>query len=192
MKLLMFFHNVFLTLLSLYMCVKILYEAYTHKYVPPRRRHPPTLLPVAPARRPRRRARPASQPASQLPSPSGRAWLLYESRAGALSAPRTTLTRRTGGTGRSYTLWGNAYDPSHKAMAELIWVFYVSKIYEFMDTFIMILKGNTHQVTTARCGRIRSRRAVAFCPSARAAYMPTRAHPSCNRWVGTFDGLVPW
>jgi len=77
MKLLMFFHNVFLTLLSLYMCVTILYEAYTH----------------------------------------------------------------------NYTLWGNAYDPSHKAMAEVIWVFYVSKIYEFMDTFIMILKGNTHQVS---------------------------------------------
>jgi elongation of very long chain fatty acids protein 4 len=46
-----------------------------------------------------------------------------------------------------YTLWGNAYNPAETKLAELIWVFYVSKLYEFMDTFIMLLKGNVNQVS---------------------------------------------
>lgn len=32
-------------------------------------------------------------------------------------------------------------------MAHYIWVFYVSKIYEFLDTFIMLLKNNLKQVS---------------------------------------------
>eukprot|EP00227_Mantoniella_beaufortii_P012391 CAMPEP_0197605610 /NCGR_PEP_ID=MMETSP1326-20131121/43431_1 /TAXON_ID=1155430 /ORGANISM="Genus nov. species nov., Strain RCC2288" /LENGTH=293 /DNA_ID=CAMNT_0043173433 /DNA_START=72 /DNA_END=953 /DNA_ORIENTATION=+ len=47
----------------------------------------------------------------------------------------------------NYTLWGNAYEPSQTALAHYIWVFYVSKIYEFVDTFIMLLKNNLKQVT---------------------------------------------
>jgi hypothetical protein len=171
MKLLMLFHNVFLTLLSLYMCVKILYEAYTHEYVFPT----PTLLPVAPGRRRRQGASPA-QAGSQVPSHSGRARIAVRKprRRVLCASQRTTLTQRVGGTKRSYSLWGNAYDPSHKAMAEVIWVFYVSKIYEFMDTFIMILKGNTHQVRK-RAVAVSKPGAAAFV-RLRPAYILTRAH----------------
>mmetsp|Transcript_18592 Transcript_18592/g.25777 ORF Transcript_18592/g.25777 Transcript_18592/m.25777 type:complete len:300 (-) Transcript_18592:199-1098(-) len=70
-------HNIFLVLLSLYMCLKVLYEAYLNKY----------------------------------------------------------------------TFWGNAYNPKETEMAKVIWIFYVSKVYEFMDTFIMLLKGNVKQVS---------------------------------------------
>jgi elongation of very long chain fatty acids protein 4 len=33
-----------------------------------------------------------------------------------------------------YTFWGNGYNVNHKGMARVIYVFYVSKAYEFMDT----------------------------------------------------------
>lgn len=46
-----------------------------------------------------------------------------------------------------YSVWGNAYNPKETAMAHYIWVFYVSKIYEFLDTFIMLLKNNLKQVS---------------------------------------------
>lgn len=46
-----------------------------------------------------------------------------------------------------YKVWGNPYDPKETRMAYLIWVFYVSKLYEFFDTVIMLLKGNTKQVS---------------------------------------------
>jgi elongation of very long chain fatty acids protein 4 len=46
-----------------------------------------------------------------------------------------------------YTIWGNNYKPSEIKMARLIYTFYVSKIYEFIDTFIMLLKGNLKQVS---------------------------------------------
>ena len=42
----------------------------------------------------------------------------------------------------SYSIWGNEYKASETQMAHYIWVFYVSKIYEFLDTFIMLLKNN--------------------------------------------------
>ncbi|CAG8730157.1 18319_t:CDS:2, partial [Acaulospora morrowiae] len=32
-------------------------------------------------------------------------------------------------------------------MAKYTWIFYFSKIFEFMDTFIMVLKKNNHQIT---------------------------------------------
>mmetsp|Transcript_26142 Transcript_26142/g.31726 ORF Transcript_26142/g.31726 Transcript_26142/m.31726 type:complete len:286 (-) Transcript_26142:258-1115(-) len=70
-------HNVFLTLLSIYMSGKIVYEAYQNKY----------------------------------------------------------------------SIWGTSYNPAETEMAKVIWVFYVSKIYEFLDTVIMILKGNFKQVS---------------------------------------------
>ena len=48
-----------------------------------------------------------------------------------------------------YKVWGNAYKPSERGMASMIYIFFVSKIYEFMDTFIMLLKGNLQQVPAA-------------------------------------------
>ncbi|CAG8742759.1 19177_t:CDS:2 [Racocetra persica] len=48
-----------------------------------------------------------------------------------------------------YVLFANPEDKSEKGfqMAKYIWVFYVSKITEFMDTFIMVLKKNNHQIS---------------------------------------------
>ncbi|KAK3253188.1 hypothetical protein CYMTET_37550 [Cymbomonas tetramitiformis] len=46
-----------------------------------------------------------------------------------------------------YSFWGNAYDASQTEMAKVIYIFYVSKLYEFMDTFIMLMKGNINQVS---------------------------------------------
>jgi elongation of very long chain fatty acids protein 4 len=46
-----------------------------------------------------------------------------------------------------FWLWGNAYDPSQTGLARIVHVFFLSKIYEFVDTFIMIAKGNMRQVT---------------------------------------------
>ncbi|KAF0556980.1 delta-6 elongase [Gigaspora margarita] len=50
---------------------------------------------------------------------------------------------------QGYSLFTNPEDRSEEGfqMAKYIWLFYVSKIAEFMDTFIMILKKNNHQVT---------------------------------------------
>ncbi|RIA99043.1 polyunsaturated fatty acid elongation enzyme [Glomus cerebriforme] len=56
----------------------------------------------------------------------------------------------------SYEAWKNGYslfaNPEVKSeegwqMAKYVWLFYVSKISEFMDTFIMILKKNNHQIS---------------------------------------------
>eukprot|EP00850_Spirogloea_muscicola_P018781 SM000176S03112 [mRNA] locus=s176:61382:63446:+ [translate_table: standard] len=46
-----------------------------------------------------------------------------------------------------YSLWGNPYVPGHPKMALLIYTFYVSKLYEFMDTAIMLLRRNLRQVS---------------------------------------------
>lgn len=46
-----------------------------------------------------------------------------------------------------YSLWGNAYDPNESKMAHFIYVFYMSKYIELMDTIIMLLKRNVRQVT---------------------------------------------
>lgn len=48
---------------------------------------------------------------------------------------------------KGYTLWGNDYDPRETELARFIHLFFISKIYEFIDTFIMLLKGNLKQVT---------------------------------------------
>lgn len=47
----------------------------------------------------------------------------------------------------AYSLWGNKYDPSETKLARVIHIFFLSKIYEFVDTFIMLLKGNTKQIS---------------------------------------------
>ncbi|KAH7431649.1 hypothetical protein KP509_08G058600 [Ceratopteris richardii] len=46
-----------------------------------------------------------------------------------------------------YLLWGNAYDPNEITMAHYVYLFYMSKYVEFMDTIIMILKHNLRQIT---------------------------------------------
>ncbi|KAH7294293.1 hypothetical protein KP509_28G064500 [Ceratopteris richardii] len=47
----------------------------------------------------------------------------------------------------NYSLWGNAYDPHDTVMAFYIYVFYMSKYPEFLDTIIMLLKHNVRQVS---------------------------------------------
>jgi len=49
----------------------------------------------------------------------------------------------------NYTFFGNGVDisPSGLPMARIIWLFYISKPIEFIDTFIMVLKKNFHQVS---------------------------------------------
>ncbi|KAK9827354.1 hypothetical protein WJX81_000104 [Elliptochloris bilobata] len=46
-----------------------------------------------------------------------------------------------------YRFWGNAYSDSQASMATVVYFFYVSKLYEFTDTVIMLLKGNAKQVS---------------------------------------------
>ncbi|KAH7436149.1 hypothetical protein KP509_05G005100 [Ceratopteris richardii] len=46
-----------------------------------------------------------------------------------------------------YSVWGNAYKEEEKSMAHYIYVFYMSKMVEFLDTIIMLLKRNVRQVT---------------------------------------------
>jgi len=50
---------------------------------------------------------------------------------------------------QGYKVFGNAAvrDESGWTMAKFVWLFYVSKIWEFIDTFIMILKKNERQIT---------------------------------------------
>ncbi|MCO5586364.1 hypothetical protein L7F22_040304 [Adiantum nelumboides] len=47
----------------------------------------------------------------------------------------------------NYALWGNAYDLRETLMAFYIYIFYMSKYAEFLDTIIMLCKRNTRQVT---------------------------------------------
>jgi elongation of very long chain fatty acids protein 4 len=46
-----------------------------------------------------------------------------------------------------FWLWGNDYDASQTGLATIVHVFFLSKIYEFVDTFIMLVKGNVRQVS---------------------------------------------
>lgn len=49
----------------------------------------------------------------------------------------------------NYKLFGNGVDTSASGlpMARVLWLFYISKPIEFIDTFIMVLKKNFHQVS---------------------------------------------
>lgn len=56
--------------------------------------------------------------------------------------------------GKKFSLWCNAYEagpaefsPSGKALARVLWIHYVSKAYEFVDTMIMVLKKNNRQIS---------------------------------------------
>ena len=46
-----------------------------------------------------------------------------------------------------YKFWGQAYNAREVGMAKVIYIFYVSKLYEYLDTYIMLLKGNLKQVS---------------------------------------------
>ncbi|KAL3691805.1 hypothetical protein R1sor_005456 [Riccia sorocarpa] len=46
-----------------------------------------------------------------------------------------------------YSFWGNAYNSKQIKMGHLLYIFYMSKYIEFMDTVIMILKRNTRQIS---------------------------------------------
>lgn len=46
-----------------------------------------------------------------------------------------------------YSVWGNGVTEGQTSMAKVLWLFYVSKLYEFFDTFIMIAKGSYRQVS---------------------------------------------
>lgn len=46
-----------------------------------------------------------------------------------------------------YSFWGQAYDVKEVGMAKGIYIFYISKLYEYFDTYIMLLKGNLKQVS---------------------------------------------
>ncbi|KAJ3109860.1 hypothetical protein HDU97_000090 [Phlyctochytrium planicorne] len=50
----------------------------------------------------------------------------------------------------NYVVWGNPVDETNGwpvGMAKMVWLFYVSKIFEFTDTVIMILKKNNRQIS---------------------------------------------
>jgi len=49
----------------------------------------------------------------------------------------------------NFSLFGNGVDASSKGLelAKVLWLFYFSKIIEFTDTYIMVLKKNNHQVS---------------------------------------------
>ncbi|KAJ3399430.1 hypothetical protein HDU80_007900 [Chytriomyces hyalinus] len=49
----------------------------------------------------------------------------------------------------NYSLLGNPVDPTENGwkMAKLVWLFYISKIVEFVDTLIMVLKKNNRQIS---------------------------------------------
>jgi len=48
---------------------------------------------------------------------------------------------------RGYTLFGNAFDPKQPAVSNFFYHFYISKLYEFMDTYIMLYRGKLDQVS---------------------------------------------
>jgi len=47
-----------------------------------------------------------------------------------------------------YKIWGEAYEPARDVgIAWVSYIFYLSKYYEFIDTYIMLIKGNLNQVS---------------------------------------------
>ena len=48
----------------------------------------------------------------------------------------------------SYTIMGNGVDATSAGvgMARIVWIFYASKVVEFIDTIIMVLRKNNRQV----------------------------------------------
>lgn len=48
---------------------------------------------------------------------------------------------------REYRLYGNELDLSHTALTHYLWVFHLTKYYEYMDTVIMVLRNSFRQIT---------------------------------------------
>uniref|UniRef100_A0A7S2Z4X1 Very-long-chain 3-oxoacyl-CoA synthase n=2 Tax=Eukaryota TaxID=2759 RepID=A0A7S2Z4X1_9CHLO len=51
----------------------------------------------------------------------------------------------------NYKIWGQAYNEKETELAQLILIFTLSKLYEYLDTVIMVLKRNMYQVTFLHC-----------------------------------------
>lgn len=47
----------------------------------------------------------------------------------------------------NYSFWAQPYNVKEVHMAYGIYIFYISKLYEYFDTYIMLLKGNLNQVS---------------------------------------------
>ena len=49
----------------------------------------------------------------------------------------------------NYKIMGNGIDSTEAGagMARIVWIFYASKVVEFIDTVIMVLRKSTHQIT---------------------------------------------
>ena len=50
-----------------------------------------------------------------------------------------------------YSIWGSPYNEKETELARFILIFTLSKLYEYLDTVIMVLKGNMYQVTFLHC-----------------------------------------
>jgi len=50
-------------------------------------------------------------------------------------------------TSHNYYLYGNEIDYSHKSLTHYIWIFHISKYYDCVDTFIMIIRNSFKQIT---------------------------------------------
>jgi len=131
-------HNLFLVVLSLYMCGGCAARRAARARLPSRSAHRMAVVPCTrrkcapPTRRSPRRALASRQLSAFAPR--------------APPPPRSVAYYAHQGR---YILWGNPYKPSERGMAGVIYIFFVSKIYEFMDTFIMLLKGNLRQARLA-------------------------------------------
>ena len=47
----------------------------------------------------------------------------------------------------NYSFYGNELDTEHNALTHYMWVFHMTKYYEFMDTFIMVLRNSYRQIS---------------------------------------------
>lgn len=48
---------------------------------------------------------------------------------------------------KGYSLYGNSYHPDHSVVSYMVRLFYASKIYEFIDTYLMLYRGSLRQVS---------------------------------------------
>ena len=59
-----------------------------------------------------------------------------------------SFTAASAAYNNGFKFWGTAYVPGAvPELSRIVWVFYVSKIYEFVDTLIMLAKGSLRQVS---------------------------------------------
>jgi hypothetical protein len=72
-----------------------------------------------------------------------------------------------------YDVWGNTYNPAHTDLAHTVWVFYMSKIYEFVDTVRLMLCGESRR--PHRCSKhLRFSSRVCRCAAPDATAHPRR------------------